>query len=232
MLGPRPSRRPHVLSVWLSRPAPTNETVLGRYALAEQTLKNWRGTVEHAAAALELPEQLTAELARPSCPAEDHRARRRWAQLFTVAAPTRLRARTASPAERGPIKIAVPILATLAPLPVYELAAAMSRTRPPTGRTRTVTASQLAALAWTAELLSIDPGDGMCRLTHPYSAYPPDMRLLTLAAALGRIGHNRSEMIELLTATGYGVSIEPTLAKHPLLAHTPAATEPSAPLPP
>ncbi len=27
-------------------------------------------------------------------------------------------------------------------------------------------------------------------------------------------------MIELLTATGYGASIEPTLAKHPLLDHT------------
>ena len=82
--------------------------------------------------------------------------------------------RTVSPTERGLIKIAVRILAALGPLPVDELAAAMSRTRPPTGRTRTVTASQLAALAWTAELISIDPGDGMCRLAYPYPAYPPD----------------------------------------------------------
>ena len=54
----------------------------------------------------------------------------------------------------------------------------------------------------------------------PLSGVPARLRLLTLAAASGRVGHNRPEMIELLTATGYGASIEPTLAKHPLLDHT------------
>lgn len=221
-LGPRAPRPPQILSAWagLAGPAPTNRVVLAHYGLAEQTLTGWRRTVQHAGAALELPWLLAAELTRPSCPGEDHQARRRWAQLFTLPIPIRLPARTVSPTERGLVKIAVRILSALGPLPVDELAAAMSRTRPPTGRTRTVTASQLAALAWTAEPLSIDPRDRMCWLTHPHPAYPPDLRLLALAAASGRTGHNRPEMVELLTATGYGASIEPTLAKHPLLVHT------------
>ncbi len=90
----------------------------------------------------------------------------------------------------------------------------------PTRRTRTITAPQLAALASTADHLSVDPQTGRCRLSHPHPAYPPDLRLLELARKSGRSSHNRTQMIELLTTVGYRRSIEPTLAKHPLLIHT------------
>ncbi len=219
-LGPRAIRRPRVLSDWagLFGPAPATKDLLARHAVSDVSFYAWRRQVLQVGANLELTDALTGELARPSGPGEDHQARRRHAQLLGSPVPVRLSSRRTSSAEQGLARIAGRVLAALGPRPVSDLAAAMSRTRRPSGHIRVVTIDQLTAVLRTADGMTIT-ADGTCRLTRPRRAHPGDLELLDLARRSHRTIHNRPEMVGMLTAIGYARSVEPTLAKHPLLVH-------------
>lgn len=219
-LGPRPIRRPRILSDWagLFGPAPATKDLLARHAVSDLSFYAWRRQVLQVGENLQLTDALVGELARPTGPGEDHQARRRHAQLLGSPIPVRLTSRRSSSADQGLARIAGRVLAALGPQPVVDLAAAMSRTRHPNGHARTVSVGELVLVVGTADGMAIAP-DGTCRLTRPRRAHPGDLELLDLARRSHRTIHNRPEMVGLLAAVGYGRSIEPTLAKHPLLVH-------------
>lgn len=183
------------------QPAGRQVDIAARHGVSARTVANWAAAVTAAGTRLPLPAALITEATRPTRPGEDHLARTRIAAALGLPTP-RPPASPSVPAEpsqanRAAATVAARVLATVGPLPLVELHAAVERSR----RHRSLpppTPCDLA-IALTALGATIDD-QNQWHAPHDVAA-PARYRALGMHAA-GRT-LTRSQMINALQDAGY-----------------------------
>lgn len=240
VLGPlRPHRVLAVLDYHGLRDAPatTQLRIADRYGVSPASVANWVAAVKADGTRLPLNAGMAAQISRRSRTGEDHLGRTRTALTFGLSppqAPHPLPAAGGSRltlGQRSAARTAVHVLATVGPLSIPELLAAVRRTRLFREQQPTLTGDELAkALRDRHATLA----DG--RWHAPAGTAVPARYRLIAAALTGR-ELRRHELIEVLVAAGYTpasargriVQTHPLITRtgpnrYRLIQHTPSAS--------
>lgn len=202
------------------QPARQAVDIAARHGVSARTVANWAAAVTAAGTRLPLSAALITEATRPTRPGEDHLARTRIAAALGLPTP-RPPASTSVPegpsqADRAAATVAARVLATVGPLPLAELHAAVERSRrhrslpPPTPHELAIALTALGATV-----------DDQNQWHAPQDvAAPARYQALGIHAADRTL--TRGQMINALQAAGYRRTSASTrkISTHPLIRRT------------